>query len=666
MKLRDTLKFKLMLILSLVALTPIIALSAFQLNQFSSTISRNIKSQKIEIAASKSEQISSWVNSKTLQLTGILKAHPEFSKIGTSEINAVLKPVKESDPELDNAVGIDKDGMGIVVTDNSLMDLSEREYFQQAKATKKIFITDVLTSKVTGNRVITIAVPILDGADFHGVIFSQVNVSALGNYTNNVKVEKTGYAFILSKTGNFIFHPDSEMIDKSYEEDALNPEKLSAFKDEILAKDSGYITYSDDDGVEKIATYSTVAETGWKVVVTVPSSEVYADLNHAKLVTFILIIIAMLMVIGISTLVTGAIATPIKLSAIHLDHLADSDFTRDVPAKFLNRKDEIGMLVKSIDVMSKSIRAVLHEVIVETGGVKENAINSVNNLAELANQIEDVSATTQEMSAGMEETAASTEQMNASSTEIESAVEFIAEKAKNGSVIVEEISKRAQDLKNNAVISQKTARDISLIIDQDMRASIEQSKAVEKINMLTESILQITSQTNLLALNAAIEAARAGEAGKGFAVVADEIRKLAEDSKNTVNEIQNVTKLVVTSVESLTQSSEKALNFIDTTVITDYTSMVSTGEQYYKDAESIQELVAEFSETAGALSVSIQNMSRAINEVSVANIEGARGTQNIAERASDVMMKAKVVTDLMEATENKSISLAQVVSKFKI
>lgn len=78
-----------------------------------------------------------------------------------------------------------------------------------------------------------------------------------------------------------------------------------------------------------------------------------------------------------------------------------------------------------------------------------------------------------------------------------------------------------------------------------MQQAIENSRSVEEVNALTDEILNISSQTNLLALNASIEAARAGEAGKGFAVVADEIRVLADSSRETAGNIQQINAKVV-------------------------------------------------------------------------------------------------------------------------
>lgn len=102
----------------------------------------------------------------------------------------------------------------------------------------------------------------------------------------------------------------------------------------------------------------------------------------------------------------------------------------------------------------------------------------------------------------------------------------------------------------------------------------------EKINELTNNILNIASQTNLLALNASIEAARAGEAGRGFAVVADEIRNLAENSRDTANDIQNISVLVTEAVRVLSENAEEMLKFVGTDVIKDYDGFVDVVNQY--------------------------------------------------------------------------------------
>jgi len=113
--------------------------------------------------------------------------------------------------------------------------------------------------------------------------------------------------------------------------------------------------------------------------------------------------------------------------------------------------------------------------------------------------------------------------------------------------IVDEIKDRANSLKIKSITikSKENAEKVHKITEVKLLNAINQSKEVEKITELTDAILRISSQTNLLALNVSIEASRAGESGRGFAVVAEEIRKLAEESKDTVSEIQNISKIIL-------------------------------------------------------------------------------------------------------------------------
>ena len=233
-------------------------------------------------------------------------------------------------------------------------------------------------------------------------------------------------------------------------------------------------------------------------------------------------------------------------------------------------------------------------------------------------------------------------------------------------IILEDISRRAQNLKQNDIKSQKRASELTNGINEGLRTAIEQSKAVNKIDELSVGILEIASQTNLLALNASIEAARAGEQGKGFAVVADEIRQLAENSQSSVSAIQEMTKQVIIAVKNLSANSEKSIAFIDETVIGDYQTMVHIGEQYCTDSETIKNLVENIDTSAGNLSNAMDIMSNSIHEISIANTEGAEGITSIAINTSEVKEGAATVSEVMKAVKESTQKLKESINRFSI
>ncbi len=282
------------------------------------------------------------------------------------------------------------------------------------------------------------------------------------------------------------------------------------------------------------------------------------------------------------------------------------------------------------------------------------------------NDVEEVSATTEELSANMEETAASAEEMSATSQDIERAVQSIAQKSQEGATQAGEINKRAEDTKANVQASQKKAKEIFTSTKSELESAIESSKVVEQINVLSDSIMDITSQTNLLALNAAIEAARAGEAGKGFSVVADEIRKLAEQSKDTVTEIQSITVKVIESVKNLSDSSSNLLTFVSTDMDNDYKTMLNVADKYSEDASFVDTLVTDFSSTSEELLASLQDVLKTIEGVAQAASEGAGGTTDIASKILGVNNKSNDVLQEALKSEESANKLKEEISKFKI
>ncbi|MCB8815042.1 methyl-accepting chemotaxis protein [Desulfosporosinus sp. SRJS8] len=169
---------------------------------------------------------------------------------------------------------------------------------------------------------------------------------------------------------------------------------------------------------------------------------------------------------------------------------------------------------------------------------------------------------------------------------------------------------------------------------------------VNQISILSESIMQITAQTNLLALNAAIEAARAGGAGKGFSVVSEEIRKLAEQSKDTVIKIQDITVKVISAVDGLTNSANRLLQFMSADVHDDYSTMLNVADRYNEDAKFVDDLVSEFSSASEEILASMKEVFLTIDGVSKAAYEGAGATTNIAQEATDITLKSNGILEL--------------------
>lgn len=363
--------------------------------------------------------------------------------------------------------------------------------------------------------------------------------------------------------------------------------------------------------------------------------------------------------ININRRTKKAVALIEKTAALDLvfDHSYD---------RYLNDKDEFCTIVKAVSSVRSVFRETLNSMILETDRLKETAEFTNGNLISLNESIEEISSTTEELSAGMAETAAATQEMNATASEIEESMKNVAEKGQNGALTANEIIKRATELEENFRSSYEKSNRLFEDVKVRLEHALENSKAVEQINVLAETIMQITKQTNLLALNASIEAARAGEAGKGFAVVADEIHKLAEDSSRAASEIQAAIQTVIESVNNLVGNSNTMLKFVANDVIKDYRTMLDVTEQYFKDAGDINDFVSDLSATSEEVLASTHNMIKAIEELSIATNEGAEGTSNIAGKAADIVEKAGLVSTSMETVTQSEIRLKEMGEKFTI
>ncbi|NFG61159.1 MULTISPECIES: methyl-accepting chemotaxis protein [unclassified Clostridium] len=391
------------------------------------------------------------------------------------------------------------------------------------------------------------------------------------------------------------------------------------------------------------------------------------DKQYSATVKINIIIIVILSIASVifGALIIKSIRRPLNILKVELDSLSErgGDLTQEIK---INSEDEISDLAKSLNKFIQNLREIIRTVNESSDDI-ENVVDIIKgNVTNLNSDIEEVSATTEQLAANMEETAASAEEMLATSHEIEQAVNSIAQKSQEGAIKAGEINKRAEDTKIYVQASQEKTNEIFANTKVELEEAIQSSKVVEQINVLSESIMQITSQTNLLALNAAIEAARAGEAGKGFSVVAEEIRKLAEQSKDTVIEIKNITGKVTDAVKNLSNSSNKLLKFMSVEVDSDYKNMLDVADKYSKDADFVDNLVADFSSSSEELLASLQDVIRTIDGVAQAAGEGAGGTTDIASSILQVNDKSNDVLENALRSQENAQKLKEEISKFKV
>lgn len=332
----------------------------------------------------------------------------------------------------------------------------------------------------------------------------------------------------------------------------------------------------------------------------------------------------------------------------------------------LKGADEIGKLNVALNNAILNIRELV--TLIKSNAEDMNASSEELSVVmeEISSQIEAVEESTKNIAMGSQELSTATEAVNISTVKVASLLDSINDRAIEGSQSAKEIQERAKEIKDQGLNSIKDAETIYIDKLESIVAAIEKGKVVNEVKIMAESIADIADRTNLLALNAAIEAARAGENGKGFAVVAAEVRKLAEQSASTVNNIKLTVNEVQEAFDNLSANSKNILEFIENSIKKDYGLLVQAAEQYEKDSNLIYNINEQVTFAVKEISESIKEVISAIQKVYASSQESAVSAKeifvNMTETSTAVEGVARSSQEQAEMTER----LNKVVLKFKV